>query len=493
MQTMWWRNRWWLAAGLILMLAGGVVLVQRAVERERALFETDARIVHRLLSQRVVQHDAILATLSLLQPAAQVAGADSAEQRLPALYPHILRVQRRSADAAWDSPALAAAEIASRQQQQPVLAAVDFAAGRYELVLAAQPHSYALNIDLRALVPWDEWPMVPETSLVQVWLAHDGQRFDLQTGQPAAGESATGWRFDFHKPLAADSQPFDVRAERQLGWGQLPWGVWLLWTALVSALLAVLMQLQRQRVERRRAEELLRLGQVARLNTLGELAAGMAHELNQPLTAVLANTQAAQRLLDEQPPETGTARNAMRQAVAQARRAAEVVGRLRTAVERPGSDRATQAVQLKEAVQRAFYLLEPECRRRGVSPELQALAPVGVLADPVALEQVVHNLMMNALQALELVPQGQRRLLVSLRVAQGQGELVMADSGPGIAPEALPRLFEPFFSTRAGGLGLGLSLCETLVGAMGGSLSAANQAHGGAMFTLRLPLAMEVA
>ena len=86
MQTTWWRNRWWLATGLILVLAGGVVLVQRAVERERALFETDARIVHRLLSQRVVQHDAILATLSLLQPTAQAAGAGSAEQRLPAIW-----------------------------------------------------------------------------------------------------------------------------------------------------------------------------------------------------------------------------------------------------------------------------------------------------------------------------------------------------------------------------------------------------------------------
>lgn len=493
MQTTWWRIRWWLATGLALVLAGGVVLVQRAVERERALFETDARIVHRLLSQRVVQHDAILATLSLLQPAAQAAGADSAEQRLPALYPRILRVQRRSAGSSWGSPALDSAEAASREQRQPTLADVDFAGGRYELVLAAQPHSYALSIDLRALVPWDEWPKAPETSWVRIWLTHAGQRFEVQHGRPLAGETGSGWRFDFQKPLAASSQPFDVRAERRLGWSELPWAVWLLWSAAVSAALVVLMQLQRQREERRRAEELLRLGQVARLNTLGELAAGMAHELNQPLTAVLANTQAAQRLLEEQPPETDTARNAMRQAVAQARRAAEVVGRLRTAVERPGSDRATLAVQLKEAVQRAFYLLEPECQRRGVSPELQAPAPVVVLADPVALEQVVHNLMMNALQALEQVPQGQRRLVVSLRVAQGQGELVVADSGPGIAPEALPRLFEPFFSTRAGGLGLGLSLCETLVGAMGGSLSVANQAQGGAAFTLRLPLAMEEA
>ena len=124
----------------------------------------------------------------------------------------------------------------------------------------------------------------------------------------------------------------------------------------------------RQRAARSRAEELLRLGQVARLNTLGELAAGMAHELNQPLTAVMANTQAARRLLDDDPPELDTARQAMAQAVEQARRAADVVGRLRRVVERPDLAGQTQAVNLAEAVRRALYLLEPECQRRGVTP-----------------------------------------------------------------------------------------------------------------------------
>ncbi|MDZ4127300.1 MAG: ATP-binding protein, partial [Hydrogenophaga sp.] len=95
----------------------------------------------------------------------------------------------------------------------------------------------------------------------------------------------------------------------------------------------------------------------------------------------------------------------------------------------------------------------------------------------------------NALQALEQGPATQRRLTLTLRTVDGLGELAVADSGPGIAPEVLPRLFEPFFSTREGGLGLGLSLCETLASGMGGSLSAANAATGGAVFRLRLPLA----
>jgi C4-dicarboxylate-specific signal transduction histidine kinase len=215
----------------------------------------------------------------------------------------------------------------------------------------------------------------------------------------------------------------------------------------------------------------------------------MAHELNQPLTAVLANTQAAQRLLDDDPPELATARGAMAQAAAQARRAAEVVGRLRRAVERPDSGGQRQVVDAVEAVQRALHLLEPECQRRSVVPALEGATTLDVMADPVALDQIVHNLIFNALQALEQVTAAQRRLTLTLRTVDGLGELAVADSGPGIPPDVLPRLFEPFFSTREGGLGLGLSLCETLASGMGGSLSAANATQGGAVFRLRLPLA----
>lgn len=124
----------------------------------------------------------------------------------------------------------------------------------------------------------------------------------------------------------------------------------------------------RQRTARQRAEELLRLGQVARLNTLGELAAGIAHELNQPLTAVLAGTQAGLRLLDDDPPDLPTVRQAMRQAAAQARRAADVLARLRRSIEpRTAAAAASPAgVDLADAARRALALLRPEIERLGV-------------------------------------------------------------------------------------------------------------------------------
>ncbi len=481
------QGAWWLA-WLALSAAGAVWLARSELAQLRQDFETDARIAHRLMSQQVVQYDAVLATLALLEPGA---GAGHPEQRLPSVYPSILRVQRRERDAPWpdgaQAAALAAAEARSRSERRAELAALDLARGRYQLVIGATPFSYALEIDLAGSVPWRDWPMDPQRSPVALRLQRDGQQLQLQAGQPAAG----GWRFELAKALASPSQPFDMVAVREVGWRELPWRRIAIWSAAVAALFAGLWAAQRQRIARRRAEELLRLGQVARLNALGELSAGLAHELNQPLTAVLANAQAARRLLDDDPPDLATAREAMGQAVEQARRASGVVGRLRRVIERPEVGGEVRALVLQELARSALHLLAPEFEKRAVAAQFDAAAqpPVRVQADPVALEQIVHNLLMNALQALELVPAAERRLVVAVGRCGGEGMLSVTDNGRGIAPEALPRLFEPFFSTREGGLGLGLSLSETLASGMGGSLSAANVAPRGACFTLLLPLA----
>lgn len=472
---------------LVLSVIGGVLLARSELAQWREAFETDARISHRLLSQRVVQHEAVLATLALLQPTSPPGSADPAEQRLPSVYPQILSVLRRDPVSTWPDTTLQPAEQVSRQNHAAALANVDFtsARGRYQLVLAAQPASYALLIDVYGTVPWSDWPMPVQSSPVRVTLEHAGQVFVVQPGHI----TGSGWRFEFRKPLASVSQPFEVVAIRQVRWSELPWGAMVLWALVVAAALAIWSAWQRQRSARRRAEELLRVGQVARLNTLGELAAGMAHELNQPLTAILANTQAARRLLQDDPPELTTALHAMDQAAAQARRAAEVLGRLRRTVEQPSPAASGQPVDLAQAVRNAIDLLEPECKRRAVVPSVHLAHPVRVLAERVALEQIVHNLLTNALQALDLVPAGERQLSIDIASNQGMGVLRVADTGPGIAPETLPHVFQPFFTTREGGLGLGLSLCETLASGMGGQLCAQANEPRGAVFVLTLPLA----
>ncbi len=467
--------------GLVVAAIGCIVIVRLELGNLRAAFETDARIVHRLLSQRTAQHDAVMAMLALLQ---SDGGTKQPEQRIPSVYPQILKVQQRSGESAWPDPALQTAEEESRDQRRAAVTSIDFAGGRYQLVQAALPASYAVLIDLRGMVPWEEWPMPRESSAVRVTLEHKDQNFVLQPGRSDSG----WWRFEFRKRLATDSQPFDVVAVHNVGWADLPWLKMLGWTLLTAATLAALLALERQRAERRRAEELLRLGQVARLNTLGELAAGMAHELNQPLTAVLANIQAAGRLLSDNPPELDTARDAMQRSAEQARRAADVVNRLRRAVERPDVSGKLQPVSMKAAIGNALYLLEPELQRLAVKLSVSGAA-VTVLAEPVALEQIIHNLLTNALQALAQIPANERRLALDMSTADGNGELTVHDTGPGIAADVLPRLFEPFFTTREGGLGLGLSLCESLATGMAGTLTAVNQPPRGAAFTLKLPLA----
>ncbi len=482
------RRLLWSALWLAGILTGAAMLVAQSIESQRNAFETDARIAHRLLSQRAVQHEAVLATLSLMQT--------RVDERLPAVYPQFLQLLRRGADEAWPgSETLARAlDEAERISGRPQLALADLPAGRFWIVMraadgaAALGAAYALEISLPLMVPWSEWPFgdSPEAlpgKGIRAWLEYRDASWVIHAGK---GEGDLR-RFVFRKRLAAESQPFELVAERSYRADDLPWPAMLLWLLIWSAALAGLAAALREIRARRRAEELLRLGQVSRLNALGELAAGLAHELNQPLTAVLANTQAAVRLLADEPPGLDAARAAMDATAAQARRAADVVTRLRRVIERPGRGERV-ALDLAELARGVLQLLEPECRRRDVASSVHAHTAVRGLGDPVAIEQILYNLLVNALAALDKRADGERTLQVD--VANGDSpatvRLSVRDNGPGVAAELVGRLFEPFVSGRQGGLGLGLSLCQTLAEEMGGRLSY-RAATPGAEFLLELP------
>ena len=488
------------AAGLVtaaVVVAGALcaAAVRWDIAERRAAFQAEARAAHRLLSQRAAQHDAILATLVLLDAPAGAAGRPAA--RLPALYPQVLQVWRRGRGEAWPDTDLDAAEAASGRAQHAVAAALDRARDRYALVLAGEPAAYALQIDLQRWMPWDDWPF-DRGGPVRVELRLGRQTVTLQAGlEPGLWAGGVTPGFVFTQALDLPSQPFTLHVQRATGPADWPWAVLLGVLAGTVLLFGLGLAVQQQRARRRRAEALLRLSRTARLNALGELAAGLAHELNQPLAAVAASTQAARRLLDDEPLPADTLHEALDHAAAQARRAAAVLARLRRLVERPDTAAALQAVALGTAVQQVLHLLEPETHRRGVRVTVLGAAPP-VQADPVALEQIVHNLLMNALQALEAVPEDARHVRLVLSTAAGQGVLTVSDSGPGLAPEVSARLFEPFNSQRPGGLGLGLSLCESLASGMGGTLKGQNADAvdaadatdaGGAVFRLALPLA----
>jgi len=497
----------WLAAATLLVLLGAATIVRWDIAARREAFAVDARIAHRLLSQRAAQLDAVLATLALVAPAPD---AEEPAARLPALWPAVLAVQRSDAQHPWPDAALAAAEAQSRAldagQRHAVVAAVDAARAHYSLVLAGYPTSWALRVDARRLVPADEWPL-SDTGPVRALLVAGADALVLHPGTPQAQQPAgLTPGFTFVKVLATPSQPFELHLQRATGPAQWPWGWLLAWAAACAAATAGLWALQRARDTQRRHAELMRMAQAARLNTLGELAAGMAHELNQPLAAVLASTQAAQRLLQhdepasphepgEDGPDLPAVRQALGLAAAQARRASEVLTRLRRLVQDPTQGAVPQNVDLQALCEQMLRLLGPELERRGISASVSGSVPA-LWADPVMLEQIVHNLVTNAMQALEsaATPSPAISLVLEPAPDPAQALLRVRDNGPGIAPEHLGRVFEPFFSTRAGGLGLGLPLCETLAQALGGSLQARNvgalgAGSTGAELVLTLPLA----
>ncbi|RZS53419.1 sensor histidine kinase [Sphaerotilus mobilis] len=489
-----------LGLALALLVSALLLLRDRAVQREA--FETQARIAHRLLSQQAVQHEAILGTLVLLQADHDAA----AGQGLSTLFAQILSVDRRGPGEAWPDPAWAEAEDRATRSGHAEAVTPDTDAfsnaGRLRLVQPGKPASYALQIDLARMVPRAEWPErvgdSPDAPPLRMALQVDGGpswALPLPAGTHVDSLPSGGWSFEFRKHLAAASQPFDLVVRWHSGWSGWPWwgllASWVLSLGSVFGLWRLRRDWQAQAERQRRAEAQLRFGQVARLNALGELAAGIAHELNQPLTAVLASTQAAGRLLAEDPPELDDARSAMQRAVRQARRASEVLQRLRALV-RPGSDvpaaDEAAAVALAPAVRHALDLLAGDLDRLAVQPALDLPEPLAVQADAVTLEQILHNLLSNALQALTQVPPAERRLVISAH-ARGPDaiELRVTDHGLGVPEAQRAQLFEPFFTTRDGGLGLGLSLCETLAASAGGSLHFEPAEPRGAVFVLRLP------
>lgn len=242
---------------------------------------------------------------------------------------------------------------------------------------------------------------------------------------------------------------------------------------------------------RRAAEELRRLQAEAtranRLAALGELASGLAHELNQPLAAILAYAQGCARLIRAGSDDREEVLHALAQVAAQAEHAGEVVRRLRRFIARGEPQRAPAA--LNDLVREALALAEPDLRDHGVRPVMELADPSPtVCVDRVQIEQVLINLLRNAAEALAQTALDRRAVRVRTRADGAAAEVTVTDAGPGVAPEIAANLFEPFQTTKAQGLGLGLAISRTLAQAHGGQLSLAAGPGPGATFVLSLPL-----
>lgn len=254
----------------------------------------------------------------------------------------------------------------------------------------------------------------------------------------------------------------------------------LRWQAATNALIA-----REEALHRSQAQ----LAHVTRVTMLGELAASIAHEVNQPLAAIATNGEASLRWMNRPQPDLDEARAAVASLLEAAGRAGEVIRRIRALARR--SDPRHLPLSLNDVAAEAAGLVRRELASHQVALAME-LAPglPLVCGDRVQLQQVLINLLMNAMQAMQHCAPGQARLV--LRTAVGEGGCVqcgVADSGPGIPAEALPRLFEAFFSTKPDGMGMGLPICRSIIETHGGRIWAGTP-RSGAELLLSLP-AME--
>ncbi|ACA93369.1 histidine kinase [Burkholderia orbicola MC0-3] len=465
-----------LLAWLALSLAGTAFVTSRFVADAHDRFFQNSSIVIRLLAQKAAQHEAILATLGATAlPAPPSTMLDSLRERMPQL--DALAHWQRGAGWLGTGGRLPVG-VPSRDGAATFALTFDADDG-YWLV---GDTGWAVLIDPRRLLQPGDWP----DSLSSATLQLRDRTFDLL--QRDATATPFGWTMRVEKRLPAQPQAFVLTTTRTLTVADLPWLTIALWNAVAALLVAGVLGAWRLREARRREHARERIDRFGRLDTLGEMAAGIAHELNQPLAAIVAHTRAAERMLDL-PAERDGVRRALQSSVAQAKRAATILDRLRGAMTSAGGGRA-HALDPDAVMEAVLFLHRDELAREGIALQWHNAAPrTAPVAEPVAVEQILHNLIRNARDALAGMPLGE------IRISGGRAgrhyRFSVVDNGPGVPDDALPRLFEPFFTTRENGLGLGLPLCDTLAQRQDGSLMIRNRPSGGVEATLLLPLAEE--
>ncbi len=244
--------------------------------------------------------------------------------------------------------------------------------------------------------------------------------------------------------------------------------------------------------ENKRAEEKLRATQteLARMTSLtaaGQMAASIAHEINQPLASIALGCSASLRWLAKTPPNLDEVKTALNRISDASDRASEVVDGIRAMFKNDSREKVS--VDVNKVIREVIALLDPELRSHQIlvetelSPKLQP-----ILADGVQLRQVIANLVTNAIEAMDAVDDRARTLRVKSAVNDPEGILItVEDTGPGIDPENVDRIFHPFFTTKSQGMGMGLSICRSIIEAHHGRLSARSVADGGSVFQIALP------
>jgi len=501
----------WLVSSLVF----AAVSMDQRLDALATGHDRAARNIFQNVSQRVGQHDAHLTSLSALANSTTPPPVDVMAQvvhNVQRFYPRIISVDLVSLGSANPSVILSTAkpgdvvpgnaviirDAALASTGNPVMRLIDGRPGVY-LLVKRSPNSDAARYGLALSIHAGRLLNIEQTAQRDrsITLSLPDGRPILSSPAPAVA-GFMGWRppiLRFEQTLASQSQPLNLRIERRpavLELLSLPSVLWF--AALLAAALFGTNIFIKQRAITRDAERRARLGEheariahASRINSLGEIASGIAHELNQPLTAILSQSQAGVHLLNGEPINRDALQGVLGSTIQQSKRAGQILMRLRSWVKNDGA--IAKGLNVNEVVEGICELIRADFKQRAIDLDLELHdAPPAVDADPVQIEQVVFNLVRNAADAVDAAGNGARRVRIKTAISDANAVIQITDSGAGIPPETLGRLFEPFHTTKEDGMGLGLSLSESIAERFGGSINITNADGGGAQATLTLPL-----
>jgi signal transduction histidine kinase len=271
------------------------------------------------------------------------------------------------------------------------------------------------------------------------------------------------------------------------------WWQFALITAVILAQAGLIVGLLREHRRRQFAEvqsrqRMTELARVVRFSTAGELTASIAHEINQPLGAILTNAETADAILSSPSPDIAELKDIVKDILQDDRRAGEVIRRMRSLLKKAPFE--VKNIDLNDLVRETVVFLSMLAIGRKVEL-LSKIAPnaLPIVGDPIQLQQVILNLVVNGADAMKDTPSENRTITIRTSRVENFAQLSVSDRGPGIPEDKLKEIFEPFFTSKAEGMGMGLSIARTIIEAHNGLIWAKNRDHGGASFRIRLPLA----
>ncbi|TDB60273.1 sensor histidine kinase [Photorhabdus khanii] len=436
---------WHFFAWIVLTVLTAWGMINHSLEQNYQQQTVSFNILYRELSEKLAQHDAIISLMD----------ANIGLEQLQENFQQIIGLQ----------------DIPVNVLIFPVISAE----GDGKYWLNSTNNSIRLLIDLNILMK--KLSLLSQFRSVQL----DWNNRPLITHGPEKEQHFWNWE----KKLTSRFQPFVLKASNNQQWSQLPWGYMTCLSFLWAVIICFIFLIQKNKRLRKISDLRAHFFEFTRLNTMDEVATGIVHELNQPLTAIMSYNQTALRLMKKQQYDKIT--SILDSSILQTQRIANLLTQYRQKL--TTGNIVLQAVNILSILCRVEILLENEIKAGKVKVIKHIFDDLPMIfTEPLWVEQIFHNLISNAIQAQQDHTNHQNWICINITHADDMIKIVIADSGPGLSDEVLKNIFIPFFTTRQQGMGLGMTLTETLIQKLGGDIRAENCETGGARFIIWLPV-----